>query len=92
MGMSTHVVGFIEPDEKWYQMKAAWDACKMVGVEPPREVRAFFGDEAPDDAGRVVEIKNAVVEWSDDNRNQWGYEVILNKLPANVTRVRFFNS
>ena len=35
MSMSTHVVGFHPPDEKWKEMKAAWDACMAANVNPP---------------------------------------------------------
>ena len=95
MGMSTHVVGFVPPDDKWKKMKNAWDACLVAGVPPPSELNEFFGDEDPDDSG--VEIGKpeliklgAVREWSDDCRS--GFEVIIDKLPENVKIVRFWNS
>jgi hypothetical protein len=69
-------------------MKAIWDACKKAGVEPPKEVRDFFGYGPPDDAG--VEVKLELREWHDDSRS--GYELDIDKLPKNITVIRFYNS
>jgi hypothetical protein len=95
MGMSTHVVGFRPPDEKWKAMAAVWDSCKAAGIEPPREVSEFFDWREPDSNG--VEIKEtaltkagAVREWHDDCRS--GYEIDVSKLPPDVTVVRVYNS
>lgn len=32
MSMSLNVMGFKPPDEKWKQMKAAYEACCAAGV------------------------------------------------------------
>jgi hypothetical protein len=47
MGMSTHVVGFKPPDEKWRKMKAVWDACEAAGTDPPAAVSKFFEGDVP---------------------------------------------
>ena len=88
MGMDTHVVGFIPPDETWLKMKAVWDACQEAGIPAPEEVEDFFGGEAPDPEGREVDIP--VREWSADSAS--GYEVEVADLPANVKIIRFYNS
>jgi len=95
MSMSTHVVGFKPPDAKWQRMKAVWDACDHAGVPPPPEVMAFFDGEEPDVNG--VEVTEdalircgALREWHDDGRD--GYEVLVEKLPADVKVIRFYNS
>lgn len=62
MGMNTHVIGIIPPDAKWRQMKQVWDSCKEAGVEPPVEVRNFFNNEPPDEAGVVIDIENYNVD------------------------------
>jgi hypothetical protein len=90
MGMSMHVVGIVPPDEKFKQMKAIYDACQAADVTIPDEVWEFFENDAPDDAGVIVPIKEAREEWGDDGRN--GYEIDLSKLPKKVTKIRFYCS
>ncbi len=90
MGMSTHVVGFVPPDEKWEKMKQAYDACKELGIQPPNEVVEFFGHVAPDPRGVKVDIEVATKEWSGDMRS--GLEVEIAKIPKHVKVIRFFNS
>jgi len=92
MGMSTHVVGIRSPDAKWKQMKAVWDACQVAGVDPPDEVLEFFNHSPPDPAGIEVRLEgNPCVRAYYDAMRQ-GFEVEIDKLPKNVTTVRFFNS
>jgi len=92
MGMSTHVVGIRRPDAKWTQMKAVWDACKLAEVDPPEEVEEFFNYRSPDPSGIMVELGgNPGVRAFSDEMSQ-GFEVELDKLPKNVTAVRFYNS
>lgn len=92
MGMSTHVVGFRPPDERWKKMKAAWDACKAAGIEIPDEVLAFFNYVAPDPRGVEVEIEKlpCTKEFSTDSKS--GFEINVTKLPDGVTVVRFYNA
>lgn len=88
MGMSTSVIGFAPPDEKWQQMKQIWDACQSAGIPVPREVEKFFNDEPPDSAG--VEVKLEVTEWHDESRE--GIEIEVAKIPKHVKLIRFYNS
>lgn len=88
MGMSTHVIGFVPPDETWNRMKAIWDACNAAEIDVPEKVANFFGGEAPDDEG--VEVEMPVVPWGDDSRD--GYELDVKLIPPHVTTIRFFNS
>ena len=92
MGMSTHVVGFKPPDEKWHKMKAVYDACKTAKVSPPKEVSDYFDGCAPDDSGVEVTLqgKPCVSEYKDDSSH--GYEVDIRKLPPDVTIIRFYNA
>lgn len=90
MGMSTHVVGFRPPDEKWKQMKAAYDACVAAHVGVPEDVRLFFEYKEPSDLGVEVQIPNALRRYSADMKD--GYEVDLKKVPKDVTVIRFYNS
>ena len=95
MGMSTGVVGFKPPDDKWKAMKAVWDACKAAGVPAPKAVEDYFGEVPPDESGvyvsqRALEKAGAVRNYTEDS--QQGFEVLLDKLPKDVTIIRFYNS
>ena len=90
MGMSTHVVGFRPPDEKWQKMAAIWAACETAGVEPPDEVADFFNHESPDPRG--IEVAVPITEWNDPDGGRVGYEVAISDIPSNVTHLRFYNS
>jgi hypothetical protein len=90
MSMSTRIVGFRPPNEKWKKMKAAWDACEAAGVMPPKDVRDFFEGDEPDAAGVVVDIRQAVTP-VDKNMTD-GFDVDITKLPKDVNIIRFENS
>lgn len=98
MGMSTHVVAFKPPDEKWQAMKAVYDACNAAGVDPPSDVIAFFNDSEPDESGVEISSRGPgykLLDWCrewDDGNGRAGYEVVIEKLPKDVSIVRFFNS
>jgi hypothetical protein len=92
MSMSTHVVGFRPPDDRWQQMKAVWDAAKVAGIPVPDAVEDFFEGEPPDPAGVTVELRNtsALREWKNDYAQ--GFELDVRQLPPEVHVVRFYNS
>lgn len=91
MGMSLNVVGFRPADDQWRKMKAAWDACKTAGIEPPREVVKFFDDVYPGDKpGQEVELGVAKREWKDDYRH--GFEIDIEAIPDGVRYLWFYNS
>jgi hypothetical protein len=92
MGMSTHVVGFRPPDEKWKKMKAVWDACEAAGTDIPKDVERFFNGESPDDQGVAIDIKDHACCESYDGDGSQGFEIDLKKLPPDVTIIRFYNS
>jgi len=88
MSLSLHVMGFVPPDEKWREMKEVWDACKKANVEVPESVSEFFGGQDPDPSGLEVEVPTR------DYHGDWesGFEVDLDKIPANVKTLRFIVS
>jgi hypothetical protein len=95
MGMSTHIMGFKAPDDRWRQMKAVWDACAAAHIDVPQEVFGYFEGENPDPAG--VEVSEtalmdvgALREWGDSYRS--GYEIVVAYVPDDVTTIRFYNS
>lgn len=95
MGMSTHVVGFKPPDEKWKKMKDVWDACCKANVKIPTSVSDFFGGEPPDANGVVVDEKvlqdcGAVREYRGDAED--GFDLFVEHIPKDVKIVRVCNS
>lgn len=92
MGISLFVTAFKPADEKWFRMKAVWDACGAALVPIPKDVSDYFNGEAPDDSGVEVELvygrSEALVEYSDDYRG--GYEIALDKLPKDVKTIRVY--
>ncbi len=90
MSMSTEIIGFIPPDEKWKKMKAIWDSCEVAGVDPPAEVEEFFEDGPPDPNGQEKDIP--MKEWNNDDMNANGFEIEVAKIPKNVKIIRFYNS
>jgi hypothetical protein len=90
MGMSTHVVGFVKPDDDYAKKVAAWRACEAACVTPPNELIKLFDGNPPQDAGMNVDITQAVSSWNNDYAS--GYEVDITKLPSGVRIVRFYNS
>lgn len=94
-GDNIHVCGFKPPDEKWTKMKAVWDACKDAGVDPPKDVSAFFNHEEPDPAGVEIDEKalkkcGAAVDFEGDM--QEGFDIHVDKLPKDVKIVRVYAS
>jgi len=75
MGMSTFVLGFKPPDNKWKEMKAVWDSCEKADIEIPDEVEEFFDGEKPDAAGVEIDLENddCCKEYNEDMRD--GFEI-----------------
>ncbi len=90
MGMSSHVIGFKPPNEKWKQMKQVRESCLAAGISIPAEVDKFFDYEEPDEAG--VQVKIPVHESSDSRSCSDIFEVYLKDIPKDVTILRFINS
>jgi hypothetical protein len=89
MSMSTNVIGFVPPDERFMKMKQIWDNCTELDVQIPANVYDFFDGCAPDENGMEVEIKHD--EWDDGDMSA-GIEINVDNIPDNVKVIRFFNS
>lgn len=97
MSMSMRVQAFKPADDKWRKMKEIWDSCEEAGVEVPREVSRFFGDEDPDPSGvdaggcsgydEEGDLPDWITKVNADMTD--GFEIDTTKLPKDVTRVRF---
>lgn len=92
MSVQVHVAALYTPDEEYKKKSAAWWACKDAGVEPPAEIRDFFGGKLPPKDGLpsishadLVERGLLVVENVGKGRKQ--AEVLLKELPSDVVRL-----
>lgn len=90
MSMSTYVVGFRPPDEKWKAMKAVYDSCLSARVDVPKDVEEFFGFSPPDSSGVEVNLKDAIQEWWREGAN--GFQIEIEKIPKDIKFIRFYNT
>jgi len=92
--MSSYVVGFVPPDEKFKQMKKVYDTCTEAGVDVPSEVWEFFDHDVPNDAGVSVNIDKFVEEISPhDCADGWQIDLdTLAKEMPHVKKIQFINS
>ena len=94
MGMSTHIIGFIPPDDIWKKLKQVWDSCKAANINHPDEVDEFFNGEEPDDNGVSINLEDTFevcCKAYHANASE-GFEIDLSKVPKNVKIIRFYNS
>lgn len=87
---SMHVVGIREPDEQWLKVKAVWDACAAAQIDPPAVVKEFFGSNGPNANGIETDLKAFAIDWS--AATSVGVELVLDQLPKDITKVRFYLS
>lgn len=101
MSMSTFVVGFKPPDEKFKKMKAVWDACEAAGIKLPDDAVEYFERtigkwEMPDPTGIQVDLDPsgaaclAVTRWHAESRQ--GFQIDLRQLDPDIKIIRFYNS
>lgn len=88
--MSTHVVGFKPPDERWNKMKAVWDACRAAKIAVPDDVLSFFNGYDPSPNGVEVDIGGCLMTLVEEGRE--GFVVDVKKLPKDVTAIKFYNA
>lgn len=92
MGVSTHIVGFVEPTETWRKFKQVWDACNAAGIEVPKEVLAHFHGDYPDEAGRMFNLEKASYVRPFKADMEEGFEICVAEIPEGMTTIRFYNS
>lgn len=96
MGMTTHVMGFRPPNDKWKKMKTIWDLCLEEKIKVPEEVAEFFDHDHPDEVGVEVTLvgngvaNDSVKEWCRDGER--GFQVDISLLPKGLNFIRFYNS
>lgn len=89
MGMSTHVIGFMLPNEKFNKMKELWDLCNELTISPPPEVAEFFNNDNPNPFGAEVNIDDCISEFKGEYAE--GFDVDIRKLPKKVHIIRILN-
>ncbi|MES2215626.1 MAG: hypothetical protein V4485_06445 [Pseudomonadota bacterium] len=89
MGISTWVQAFKPADEKWQKMKATWDLCKELGMNPPRECYVFFEGGAPSESGVEVNIKSILKERYDEQSCYQIIELNIDDLPKDIKILQF---
>jgi len=94
MGMSTHITGFVSPENENYKKHSkVLLACLEAGVsELPKETSEYFGGKYPEKylLEEKLEIKIPHHEYSEDMTQ--GYEIIISEIPEGVHKIRFANS
>lgn len=94
MGISTHVTGFVSPENENYKKHSkVLLACLEAGIsELPKETADFFGSKYPEKylLEEKLEIKIPVKEWGNDYSS--GFEIIVSEIPKEVHTIRFANS
>lgn len=85
MSLSSRVVGIKKPDEKFFKMKAVYDACNHANIVIPDEVYNYFGDEEPSCNGVVVEIPDSIIT----EITNLSFEIDLEKLDKDIKILRF---
>lgn len=91
MGMYTYVVGFRMPNKKYKKMLAVFKACHRAGVDLPEEVESFFGGKTPDEVNEEIDLPGDCCRKYKNDMEE-GFEIIVDKIPEDVTIIRFVNS
>lgn len=92
MSASLRVVGFRPADEKFFKMKAIWDACTSAGIQVPDEVENFFNGDEPDVRGVKVQLMGSKAVRLYNAEMREGFDVDVAQLPPGVTVIRFYAS
>lgn len=94
MSMSMHIYAVKPADENYKRKAQTWKACETAGIPVPKELRDFFGGEAPDPTGTLIDLGNDY-DGSDhescmqlDDDNGWTFEIDITKLPEGARYVR----
>lgn len=94
MGMSTHVTGFISPENENYKKHSkVLIACIEAGISKlPKETAEYFGSKYPEKylLEEKLEVKIPTSKWS--NEYSSGFEIIVSEIPDGVHKIRFANS
>ncbi len=94
MGMSTHIIGFVSPENENYKKHSkVLIACIEAGIsELPKETAEYFGSKYPEKylLEEKLEIKIPKHEYRENMTE--GFEIIVSEIPDGVHKIRFVNS
>ncbi len=97
MGMSTHIKAFIpDTDPEYQKHREILLFCHKQEVSLPKETSDYFGILFPqpyilyDILEKELQAGFHYTDWHDESSK--GFEVDLTKLPAGVTKLRFYNN
>lgn len=85
MSLTISVYGIKPPDERWWQMKAVYDACCAANLALPEAVSTYFEYGDPDPKGVVVTIPYEEGQTDDSDT----YDVELTTLSPDIKIIRF---
>ena len=95
--MSTHIIAFIPDTDPTFQKHlSVYNVCREAGVSLPKETADYFGSNQPYSGlpEEKLEFKlEKGVHYKNFSQNMCqGFEIEIDKLPKEVTKIRFFNS
>lgn len=95
--MSTHITAFIPDSDPTYQKHlAVFKACQNADVSLPKETADYFGSNEPyyglEEEKLEFKLEKGIhyKEWSAEMCQ--GFEIDINKIPKEVSKIRFYNS
>lgn len=97
MATYTHIDAVKPADEQWQRMVDVYMACRKAGVAIPMEVREFFAESAPDEAGVVIRAAcgdethvSYITSYEDDYHT--GMEITVADIPKDVKLLRIYRA
>lgn len=93
MGMSKHVIAFINDEDPAYQKHAnVLKACMAANVSLPKETAQYFNTNEVYEQllEEKLEIDLPVQEWNNDHAE--GFEILVENIPIGTYKIRFYNS
>ena len=73
-------------DEKYKKFASVYQSCKEAGIQPPIEVRKFFGYEEPD--GKTLWLNEDNIEDGVLSGEYYEKFIDLKKLPKDISIIR----
>lgn len=103
MSVSLYAQAILPATDEYKAKLVAYRACEAAGVDVPKELREFFGDDGPDDAGslrslftnhlggNVRQHHESAQRWTDGDMCD-GIQVDVTMLPPGTRYIRFYGA
>lgn len=93
MGMSTHVIGFVSPEDETYKKHAkVLLVCSEAKVSLPKETAEYFGSDYADKSLLEEKLEVQIPQYEYNGDMVDGYEILVSEIPEGVHKIRFYNS